>query len=58
VPDNVKSQLEIIPISTADEVLAHALTGPLTPIEWREEDDAAMPPPKADDLDADAMITH
>jgi ATP-dependent Lon protease len=58
VPDNVKSQLEIIPISTADEVLAHALTGPLTPIEWREEDEAAMPPPKGDDLDADAMITH
>jgi ATP-dependent Lon protease len=58
VPDNVKSQLEIIPISTADEVLAHALTGPLSPIEWREEDEAAMPPPKGDDLDGDAVLTH
>ena len=27
IPDNVKSALEIIPISTVDEVLAHALTG-------------------------------
>jgi ATP-dependent Lon protease len=58
VPENVKSALEIIPISTADEVLAHALTGPLSPIEWTEEDDAAIPPPKADDLDADAVVTH
>jgi ATP-dependent Lon protease len=58
VPDNVKSALEIIPISNADEVLAHALTGPLSPIEWTEEDDAAIPPPKADDLDADAVVTH
>ena len=34
VPDNVKSALEIIPVSTMDQVLAHALTGPLSPIEW------------------------
>jgi len=58
VPDNVKSQLEIIPISTADEVLAHALTGPLTPIDWSEEDDAPPPPPTADDGDVDAVVTH
>ena len=58
VPENVKSQLEIIPISNADEVLAHALTGPLSPIEWTEEDDAAMTLPKGEDLDADAVITH
>ena len=29
VPENVKSALEIIPVSTVDEVLAQALTGPL-----------------------------
>jgi ATP-dependent Lon protease len=58
VPDNVKSQLEIIPISTADEVLAHALTGPLTPIDWREEDDAPTGLPAPDDGDADAVVTH
>ena len=38
VPENVKSGLEIIPVSTVDEVLLRALTGPLTPIEWREEE--------------------
>jgi ATP-dependent Lon protease len=57
IPDNVKAQLEIIPVSTADEALAHALTGPLTPIEWREEDEPVTPA-KADDGDADAVITH
>jgi len=41
IPDNVKSGLEIIPVSTADEVLKHALTRPLTPISWTEEDELA-----------------
>jgi ATP-dependent Lon protease len=40
IPDNVKDALEIIPVSTVDEVLKHALTGPLTPIEWNEEEEA------------------
>jgi len=34
IPDNVKRALEIIPVSTADEVLKHALTKPLEPIKW------------------------
>jgi len=57
IPDNVKSALEIIPVSTVDEVLAHALSGPLTPIEWREEDE---PPTTvaADDTDGEAVMTH
>jgi ATP-dependent Lon protease len=43
IPENVKSGLTIIPVRTADEVLSHALAGPLTPIEWTpEEVDAAM----------------
>ncbi|MEW6538549.1 MAG: endopeptidase La [Pseudomonadota bacterium] len=36
VPDNVKSALEIVPISTADEALKWALVGTLTPVEWNE----------------------
>jgi len=40
IPDNVKKGLEILPVSTVDEVLQHALTQPLTPIEWNEEDEA------------------
>lgn len=57
VPDNVKSALEIVPISTADEALRWALTGPLTPVEWDEATDplpAPVPP-----LDgAAATISH
>jgi ATP-dependent Lon protease len=58
VPDNVKSALQIIPVSHMDEVLRHALTGPLTPIDWTEEDDDARPIPVVDDLDQDAVVTH
>ena len=36
IPDNVKEGLKIIPVSTVDEVLGHALVGKLTPIEWTE----------------------
>jgi ATP-dependent Lon protease len=41
IPENVKSGLEIVPVATVDEVLAKALAGPLTPIEWTEEDEEA-----------------
>ena len=37
IPDNVKDALKIIPVGHVDDVLKHALTGPLTPIEWDEE---------------------
>jgi len=51
VPENVKSGLEIIPVSTVDEVLAAALTGPLIPIEWNAND--AEPVTVSDDDDED-----
>jgi len=41
IPDNVKTGLEIVPVGTVDEVLAKALTRPLTPIEWSDEDELA-----------------
>ncbi|MBL8543987.1 MAG: endopeptidase La [Hyphomonadaceae bacterium] len=41
VPDNVRTGLEIIPVSTVDEVLKLALTRPLTPVEWTDEDELA-----------------
>ena len=41
IPDNVKKDLEIIPVSTLDEVLKRALINPLTPIEWDEEKELA-----------------
>ncbi|MEN9874652.1 MAG: hypothetical protein RL186_1549, partial [Pseudomonadota bacterium] len=53
IPDNVKSGMTIIPVSTADEVLMHALTRPMKPIDWTAEDQAAalrgQRPPLPDD---------
>ena len=47
IPDNVKRGLNLIPVSTAEEVLKHALTQPLVPIEWNE--DEALPPLSSED---------
>jgi ATP-dependent Lon protease len=46
IPDNVKKGLEIVPVSTVDEVLARALVKPLTAIEW--PDDLEVPPKPAE----------
>jgi len=50
VPDNVKSALEIVPISTADEALKWALVGTLTPVEWDEVAEPLAPagPPQVE----------
>jgi ATP-dependent Lon protease len=60
VPDNVKSGLKIIPVSTVDEVMGHALAGPLASIEWVDEEDAPAPSTARalDEPDADSVITH
>jgi len=60
IPEKVKSELKIIPVSTVDEVLAEALAGPLTPIEWTEEDDRALPATGTtlDEVDPESVITH
>ncbi|MFN4287229.1 MAG: endopeptidase La [Brevundimonas sp.] len=49
IPENVKSALEIIPVSTVDEVLSHALVRKPEPIEWDEEAEPMPPPSPADD---------
>jgi ATP-dependent Lon protease len=41
IPDNVKKGLEIVATTTVDEVLKHALTRPLVPIEWSEDKNVA-----------------
>ncbi|RYG00902.1 MAG: endopeptidase La, partial [Caulobacteraceae bacterium] len=57
IPENVKSALEIIPVSNVDEVLAQALIQPLTPIDWNPAD---QPPVSVavDDAGDEAVITH
>ncbi len=42
IPDNVKKGLEIVPVSTVEQVLQHALVRELTPIEWSEVEDAVI----------------
>ena len=50
IPDNVKRGLEIIPVSTVDDVLKHALVRELEPIEWTESEsvEPAVAKPQSD----------
>ncbi|WP_287105224.1 endopeptidase La [Brevundimonas sp.] len=57
VPDNVKSALEIVPISTADEALKWALVGALTPVEW-DETAEPLPTPVPPAEGATAAVSH
>jgi ATP-dependent Lon protease len=41
IPENVKNELEIIPVSHVDEVLEHALVSKPEPIEWTQADEEA-----------------
>ena len=57
IPDNVKRGLHIIPVSSVDEVLKHALASPLTPIEWIEP--AEVEPVAAGGQEDDrGIVTH
>ncbi len=58
VPENVKAGLEIVPVATVDDVLARALTGPLTPIEWREEDQPAPLAETPEEFEGGLVVTH
>ena len=49
IPDNVKSGMEIIPVSRVGEVLSHALVRMPEPIEWSEP--AHQPTPKPEVVD-------
>jgi len=45
IPDNVKNNMEIIPVSHASEVLHYALTREPVPIEWSEKDEETVSKP-------------
>ena len=57
VPDNVKKKIEIRPVSTVDEVLEHALTERLVPIEWDENEEVTKSVPGNEDEDS-SVVTH
>jgi len=50
IPDNVKSGMEIIPVSRVGEVLRHALVRMPEPIEWTEPAEPAVKAPIVEDL--------
>jgi len=59
IPDNVKSGLEIIPVSRMDEVVSHALVRMPEPIDWDEEKaaEAAKAAAPAEE-DSSALTAH
>ncbi|MCH2549451.1 MAG: endopeptidase La [Alphaproteobacteria bacterium] len=59
IPDNIKKGVKIIIASTVDEVLEHALTSSLVPIEWNEsENDSATVSTSDDDSDSQSVVRH
>ena len=57
IPDNVKKGMTIIPVGTIEEVLAHALTRPLVPVEWID-DDLPLPMSLGDDGETESVLRH
>ena len=57
IPDNVKRGLKIIAVRTADELLRHALSAPLTPIPWSDETEAPPVIPAAGE-ERSGVVTH
>jgi ATP-dependent Lon protease len=58
IPDNVKRGMNIIPVTTVDDVLENALVNPLTPIEWIEPVEVKPVAAAEDDADRGDVVTH
>lgn len=58
IPVNITENLDIIPVSHVDEVLARALSAPLEAISWSEEDDLASQPVPTQGNDSDVAVRH
>ena len=62
IPENVKKGLAILPVTTVDEVLKHALVNPLTPVEWDEAkaelEAASLKRGAAEDDSLGDVVTH
>lgn len=56
IPDNVKNQLEIVPVARMGEVLKHALVADLIPVEWSEADEPLTG--RADVEDGATAVAH
>ncbi|MBV9548467.1 MAG: endopeptidase La [Alphaproteobacteria bacterium] len=58
VPDNVKTGLKIVPVSTVGEVLQAALVRQPEAIDWVEPEAAVVPRVALDEGDPDPLVTH
>ncbi len=58
IPDNVKRGMDVIPVTTVDDVLENALVNPLTPIEWIEPVEVKPAAAAEDDADRGDVVTH
>jgi len=58
IPDNVKRDLKIIPVSTVDEVLKLALTKPLVPSQWVDPKEVKPLPPVEEAEEDTSIVTH
>jgi ATP-dependent Lon protease len=58
IPENVKSNLEIIPVARMDDVLAHALVRRPEPIEWDESKSTEVAPVVTEDDGVEPRISH
>jgi ATP-dependent Lon protease len=56
IPDNVKKGLKIVPVKTVDELLGLALTAPLTPLAWSDDEPEAVIPAASDERSG--LVTH
>jgi ATP-dependent Lon protease len=57
IPDNVKRGLKIVPVTTVDDLLGHALAVPLTPVPWSEEGEAPAVIPASGE-ERSGLVTH
>jgi ATP-dependent Lon protease len=57
IPDNVKKGLEIVPVSSMEEVLQIALTRAPIPVVWKEPEEPEQTR-RAEDGGEDAVVTH
>jgi ATP-dependent Lon protease len=58
IPDNVKKGLELIPVAVVDDVLEHALTGPLTPVQWEDDSVGEKVPADKEADNIGGVVTH
>jgi ATP-dependent Lon protease len=58
IPDNVKKGLEIVPVTAVEEVLEHALTSSLVPIDWDQDAQDDVPSTGSVEDEQTGMVKH